>query len=51
MSVFSQVEWDHLLSAANSVYTYENFVKAVAAFPAVCGEKGTKGQAASLTPE
>jgi len=50
-SVFTQADWDHLFSAANPVYTYDNFMKAIAALPSVCGEQGTHGQAVTLSLE
>lgn len=39
MRVLPKEKWDYLFPIAASVYTYEQFVKAVHKFPAVCGEK------------
>ena len=37
-SVFSQADWDLGFPLADPIYTYENFLKAVAKFPYFCGE-------------
>ena len=39
MTVFPECLWDHWTSdAADEIYTYENFLKAIAKFPKFCGE-------------
>jgi hypothetical protein len=37
-SNFPESTWDNWTSNANSIYTYELFLKAVSKFPAFCGE-------------
>merc|ERR1719232_2194628 len=40
-SIITKEEWDYLFPKRNSEYTYDNFLKAIAKFPAVCDpEKG-----------
>jgi len=39
MSIISEEKWYDLFPIADDQYTYENFLKAVARFPAFCGEK------------
>ena len=39
MRVLTSADWDYLLPLRNPVYTYVEFLKAVAKFPAFCGEK------------
>ena len=36
--VFPETQWPIAFPYANAIYTYENFLKAVAKFPAFCGE-------------
>ena len=38
---FKQNDWDKTFPQANKIYTYDNFLKAVAKFPAFCNEKNT----------
>ena len=37
-SVFSQAQWDEGFPHADSIYTYTNFLKAVAKYPSFCNE-------------
>lgn len=41
MGLFSQADWNRGFPLANKIYTYDNFLKAVAKFPAFCNEKNT----------
>ena len=43
---FSQAQWSEWFPNANSLYTYENFLRAAAKYPAFCGEHN---QAKSFT--
>ena len=36
--VFSEAQWSEWFPSANSLYTYENFLRAAAKYPAFCGE-------------
>jgi hypothetical protein len=42
MRLFSSADWDRGFPQANEIYTYDNFLKAVAKFPAFCNEKNTE---------
>lgn len=37
-SFFSAEQWDEAFPLADSIYTYDNFLKAIAKFPYFCGE-------------
>jgi hypothetical protein len=39
--VLSKDDWNYLFPVANGAYTYENFAKAIAKFPAICNEKAS----------
>lgn len=41
MSIISQSDWDYLFPIANSLYSYDSFLMAVAKFPGFCGENMT----------
>ena len=41
MRLFSSADWDRGFPQADKIYTYDNFLKAVAKFPAFCNEKNT----------
>ena len=43
MSIFSADQWPTMFPHANSIYTYENFLKAVAKFPMFCNESALDG--------
>ena len=43
MSIFGEDEWLTGFSLADPVYTFDNFLKAVAKFPAFCGESNITG--------
>ena len=43
MSIFGEDEWLAGFSLADPVYTFDNFLKAVAKFPAFCGESNITG--------
>ena len=38
MNIFPESEWTTVFTMANEIYTYENFLKGVAKFPAFCNE-------------
>ena len=38
MSLFSQADWDRGFPLADPIYTYTDFLRAVAKFPAFCNE-------------
>lgn len=38
MNFFPEAMWPSAFPQANAIYTYDNFLKAVAKFPAFCGE-------------
>lgn len=38
MSVMSENKWNQLFPQANALYSYENFMKAIARYPKFCGE-------------
>lgn len=40
-SVFTQADWDAGFAFANSLYSYDVFLQAVAKFPAFCNETNT----------
>ena len=37
-SILSQADWDRGFPHADAIYTYDNFLKAVAKFPSFCNE-------------
>jgi hypothetical protein len=39
MKILDAEKWEYIFPLRNAVYTYEEFLKAVAKFPAVCAEK------------
>jgi hypothetical protein len=49
MSVISKDTWEYILPLRNAIFSYEEFLTAVSKFPAFCGEKGTHGQASTLS--
>ena len=40
MKIISQSDWNYIFEVANKIYTYSDFLKAVAKFRHFCGEKG-----------
>lgn len=44
MSLFSEADWDDGFPLADPIYTYDNFLKAVAKFPYFCNETNISGQ-------
>jgi len=38
MSIISENQWESSFPQRNSIYTYENFMKALARYPKFCGE-------------
>ena len=43
-SLIDEAAWTDNFPLRNPIYTYENFLKAVAKFPAFCGETDIEGQ-------
>lgn len=44
MSIFDEADWNEGFPQRNSIYTYDNFLKAVAKFPSFCAETNIAGQ-------
>ena len=42
-SIFSESDWDVAFSYRNPIYTYDNFLKAVAKFPKFCNDNNIPG--------
>ena len=42
-SLFSEAQWDAAFPERNPVYNYDDFLKAVAKFPAFCNETALEG--------
>ena len=51
MRVFTMTMFEKLTPFRLPIYTYESFLTAVSHYPAFCGERGTYGQAASLSDD
>ena len=43
-SLIDETDWADIFFDRDPIYTYENFLKAVAKFPAFCGETNIEGQ-------
>lgn len=44
MEILPESKWQELFPSANILFTYENFMKAVARYPSFCGESGSIGE-------
>ena len=42
-SLIDEADWSDIFFDRDPIYTYENFLKAVAKFPAFCGETNIEG--------
>lgn len=42
--LFTEADWAEGFPQADPIYTYDNFLRAVAKFPAFCGENNIEGQ-------
>lgn len=49
MSIFSAADWTAGFPQADPIYTYDNFLRAVAKFPSFCGETNIAGQTVEQT--
>ena len=49
MSLFTEDDWATGFPQSDPIYTYTNFLKAVAKFPSFCGESNIEGQTMAET--